>query len=318
MRKILLICLGATCAFTAGLSVVNYIQAQPIRSPSRNLLGGAPLGGSATNNINMSGYYIYDSTGAMDMGSSCSSTHSLATGDVLVCDDLEVNGVTYLDGTTTLAGTVTVTASIGSNNTIGTTNTGASSIFSAGDVRIGSDDGYTWSDNVGATSSADTGVWRDSAGAVAFSNGDNTYGEIVLDASAFIKGQRVELQAKVESVTFAANPGNASKTTSTTMLPDGSRVLYVTGRVTTAGTNCAGFSVGISGGDVDLWGANVLVAQNTTFTTSGATAQWNELQLADGEITITGTDGAGSAVNCFDLVVAITSVYQTSAAATVN
>lgn len=120
------------------------------------------------------------------------------------------------------------------------------------------------------------------------------------------------IAAITESVTFAADPGDATKTTTGSILPDGAWVLQVTGRVVTAGTNCSSFDVG-DGVDPDLFADNISVADTTTFTSADATANWSNPQTSAGEITVTGVGG-----NCFDLVVALTVHYISSSAATAD
>jgi len=105
-------------------------------------------------------------------------------------------------------------------------------------------------------------------------------------------------EPKVERLTFAGNPGDASKTTVGTAICDGCNLLFVTTRVITAGTNCTSYSVGVDGGDLDIWGNNIAVADTTTSTTADATAIWANPHLIAQEITLTANGG-----NCFDLVV---------------
>lgn len=132
------------------------------------------------------------------------------------------------------------------------------------------------------------------------------------------KGVGTTLAYKTESVTFAGNPGDATKSTTGSALPDGAWVVGVTYRVTTAGTNCGGFDIGPAAGDDDLYGSDIAVSANTTGDNTDATATWANPILANTEITVTGTNGAGVATNCFDMVVAITTHYFDVSAATSN
>ena len=127
--------------------------------------------------------------------------------------------------------------------------------------------------------------------------------------SHMLNGQEFFIRARTESVTFAANPGDASKVTVGTIIALGDFATQVSGRVVIAGTNCTSFSVG-DGVDPDLWAFNVSPADTTTFD-NVATATWSKPALANQEITVTANGG-----NCFDLVVALTVHYTTSTAAT--
>lgn len=118
------------------------------------------------------------------------------------------------------------------------------------------------------------------------------------------KGQSTNIRTKTESVTFAANPGDASKTTSGSIIPDGAFVVGVSTRVTTAATNCASVNIG-DGVDADMFGAATGISAGTVTTNADATAQFGKSPATSaGEITVTGVGG-----NCFDGVWAITVHY---------
>jgi len=122
------------------------------------------------------------------------------------------------------------------------------------------------------------------------------------------KGVATVIRTNTESVTFAGNPGDASKTTTGGVIPMGF-LLGISTRVTTAGTNCAGFHIG-NGVDDNLWGDDIAVAQNTTTDEQDYTATFSPIIWGSaGEVTITGTNGAGVPTNCYDMVVEITSHY---------
>lgn len=125
------------------------------------------------------------------------------------------------------------------------------------------------------------------------------------------KGATTTTGGAFEDLTFAADPGDATKTTSG-LVPDGAVLLGISTRVTTAGTNCTDYQVG-DGSDADLYGAAGAVAQGTTTDNSDATANWSNPQLAAGEVTITAVGG-----NCFDMVVRVVAHYTTIGAPTSN
>ena len=137
-------------------------------------------------------------------------------------------------------------------------------------------------------------------------------GSLTQDISAFAKGQTITLPVcSVKTVTFAGGAGDASKATSG-LIPDGAVLLTVSGRVTTAGTTCTSINIG-DGSDPDMYGATIAVAQNTTWSTADATADWVKGYYGAGEVTVTGVGG-----NCVSLVAAITACYITATAATSN
>lgn len=115
-----------------------------------------------------------------------------------------------------------------------------------------------------------------------------------------------------ETLTFAADPGDASKTTSG-LIPDGAYLHAVTSRITTTGTNCTSIDIG-DGTDVDLFADDsTLVANDTTsaadFTANISNPQWD----GGADVTVTGVGG-----NCFDLVIRITAIYTVFSADTSN
>jgi len=127
------------------------------------------------------------------------------------------------------------------------------------------------------------------------------------------KGQSTNIRTKTESVTFAGNPGDASKATTGSVIPDGAFVVGVSTRVTTAATNCASVNIG-DGVDADMFGAATGVSAGTVTTNADATAQFGKSPAtAAGEITVTGVGG-----NCFDGVWAITVHYLDVTGATAN
>lgn len=131
------------------------------------------------------------------------------------------------------------------------------------------------------------------------------------------KNQLTTTTAAVQSVTFAGGGGAASGVTSG-LIPRGAAVKQIVGRVTTTGTTCTSFTVGVDYGaglDADMIGAGISPAANTTFTPATATADWVQgcYKVGGCEVTITATGG-----NCVNLVVAITAFYDTGTAPTNN
>jgi hypothetical protein len=101
------------------------------------------------------------------------------------------------------------------------------------------------------------------------------------------------------TVTFAADPGDASKT-ATGLRAVGKHLLGVTGRVTTTGTNCSSIDIG-DGTDVDRYGDDIAVSAGTTFDADDWTTDAMEFiptASGAGDVVVTANGG-----NCFDLVV---------------
>jgi len=128
------------------------------------------------------------------------------------------------------------------------------------------------------------------------------------------KGAETTQILNVASVTFDANPGNASKTTSG-LCPANSIVYGVTYRVPTAATNCASVEIG-DGADIDMFGTAQAIAQGTTGDISDYTDQTTRVNVytASGfEATVTANGG-----NCFDGVWRFTCHYAQLTADTTN
>ena len=121
-----------------------------------------------------------------------------------------------------------------------------------------------------------------------------------------------------ESVTFSGGGGDASKTTVANMFVQGEILIGLSSRVTTTGTNCAGYHIGITPADIDLFGADIGVSQGTTSDNSDWTSQISYPTDASLPIIVTGTDGAGTPTNCVNMVVAITAHLIQIGAATSN
>jgi hypothetical protein len=148
--------------------------------------------------------------------------------------------------------------------------------------------------------------------------GTSRFDGVVNVAGGGTKGALTMLKTITESVTFAANPGDASKITSGDVIPAGAFVTGVTTRTTTAATNCTDVDIGIAGTDLDMFADGTAVAANTTTdnTDANSGADWGASILpsfASQEITVTANGG-----NCFDGVWAITVHYIDTSAATSN
>lgn len=170
-------------------------------------------------------------------------------------------------------------------------------------LRMRSSMEFRWSSTVSYGGTPDTVLDRDSEGR--------------LGLEAGTKGALSTTGYATETLTFAANPGDASKTTSG-LIPDGAWLKAVNTRVITAGTGCADIDIG-DGSTVDLYAANSSVADATTTTNANATASFGNPQLTSTgphEVTVTGTDGLGGAANCIDLVIRVEVWYETFAAST--
>lgn len=136
-------------------------------------------------------------------------------------------------------------------------------------------------------------------------------------------GQATVLKTKTETVTFAADPGEASKATTGSIIPAGAYVVGVTGRVTVADTSSqvTSIDIGIAAKDTDAFADGIAVTLGTTFTVAdgnsgadySATSLGIQPSVAAQEITITGVGGDG---NAEDLAVAITVHYIDCTAAT--
>lgn len=126
------------------------------------------------------------------------------------------------------------------------------------------------------------------------------------------KGQSTNIRSNTESISFSANPGDASISTSS-LIPDGAFLLGLSTRVTTTATNCTSVDIG-DGTDDDMFGATTAITQNSTTDNSDATAQF-AMSPAIGaqDVTITANGG-----NCFDGVWAVTAHYMDVTAATSN
>ena len=119
------------------------------------------------------------------------------------------------------------------------------------------------------------------------------------------KGATTNIKTKTETVTFAGGGGDASKTTTGTLIPDGVFLLGVSSRVVTADTGaCTSMDIGVAGGTANLFANDTSVADTEISDNTDATAAWANPILVATEVIVTGVGG-----NCVTLVVALTSHY---------
>ena len=127
------------------------------------------------------------------------------------------------------------------------------------------------------------------------------------------KGAAIGLRENHEDLTFAADPGDATKVT-TSLIPDGAFLVGITTRVTTTavGGACTSVSIG-DGTDPDLYGATTALTAGTTTDNTNWTAQIGNPQLAAGNVTITANGG-----NCWVGVWRVSATYFLPVAPTSN
>ena len=152
------------------------------------------------------------------------------------------------------------------------------------------------------------------AGISVNASGANFIVNDVLDTTgAFTKGALTRAGMSQESLTFAANPGDASKVTSG-LIPAGATLHAVTARVTTTGTNCASWSAG-DGTTANQYSNATALSAGTTMTAANALAatSYPTFSPTAREVTIT-----ANVANCYSLVVRVTAHYLLATADTAN
>jgi hypothetical protein len=299
--------------------------------------------------LDINGQYIYDNGDQLDLGGACTDGHSMGTGAVCIAGDSQFDGAVYFDSTSTFVGTPSLPPTIN----VMTTGGGGTNAFR---WAYDSSDGYFHLVDEGATrsngnliiagfnnrdlisnltapdaSSTNVQLWVFSS--TVWSSAVDEYLHIEHDTTDPVytsgkgdhkfnddggKGVASFIRTKTESVTFAADPGDASKVTTGSIITDGAFVTAVTTRTTTAATNCTDVDVGIAGTDVDMFADGTAIAANTTTTNADANsgADWGasiQPSFSAQEITVT-ANGA----NCFNGVWAITVHYLDASAATSN
>lgn len=284
--------------------------------------------GQPKGDIDMAGFEIYDSTGPLNIGTAAgaASSHSLATGDVLITGKLEVDDFAYFDSRVIFAanqiqhyGSTSGTHTrVFPDQTLGQflllPGTSHGSHIVIGDANFATrdfDHAATTNPTVFVHSitdpNSDNAQWL----SLTHNQTDGVLGTgkggLRIDDDTG-KGSYVKVAVSREQLTFAADPGDASKTTSG-LIPDGCILLGVTGRVITGGTNASSMNIG-DGSTADLYGATISIADTTTFGPADHTAALSNPQIAAGDVTVTGVGG-----NIFDMVIDITAHYITLSAA---
>jgi len=76
-------------------------------------VGGPPVG-VATGNVDMGGYLLTDTTKTLNLGTACTTSHSLVAGDVCIggSGELEVDGAVWFDGLVTFGGSAVVMSTL--------------------------------------------------------------------------------------------------------------------------------------------------------------------------------------------------------------
>lgn len=144
--------------------------------------------------------------------------------------------------------------------------------------------------------------------------GSRVIGTLGIEGTQYVRTISIKLaytnmnRPVAESLTFA---NDASKTTTTSLIADGCKGLSVTGRVTTVLAGCTSIDIG-DGSDVDLFGAGISVADETTFDPTDQTADLpGTMWGGPYEVTVTANGG-----NCTSGVIAITVHCMSATAAT--
>ena len=127
------------------------------------------------------------------------------------------------------------------------------------------------------------------------------------------KGVVTYIRTNTEVLTFAADPGDATKVTSA-LCPVGRPIMGITTRVRTTATNCTSVQIG-DGTDADMFSsATSAVAAGTTTDADDYTA-YTRIGIGQAAFNVTITANGG---NCFAGVFAVTCHYIDPAAATAN
>jgi hypothetical protein len=160
--------------------------------------------------------------------------------------------------------------------------------------------------DIGSTGGCSPSVVADAAGNVCMGGDSEVVGSLAQSGS---NGQTIERDPdQCQTLTFAANPGDATKTTSS-LVPDGAWLYSISTRVLVQGTNCTDFDIG-DGTSVNIFGDAIAVTAGTTTTNADAEATYaNPIGVSpagDMDVTLTANGG-----NCFDLSVRVCPVYET-------
>lgn len=329
------------------LGVAVYPQ-DPFEDPTEVYIDG---GGKAAGDVNMDGNKIHDASGVLSIGSDCTTSHSLVTGDACFGSGaaVEFDDNTYFDAAISIAHSANLVTdkrfTIGSNgesaimwnNTWQTNNclviySDAGNAAYSGNIIFTDKSNYAKNHDLPTVTNITLRVFSatnpDSANDEHIGMSHNvTDGQFDLGSGDYRfnssngKSSASYIRTKTESVTFAANPGDASKVTTGSVIPAGSIVTGVSTRVTTTATNCTSVDIGIAAKDTDAFADGTAITSGTTTTTSdgNSAADYSSASLgllpsiAAQEITVTAVGG-----NCFDGVWAITVHYLGVSAATSN
>lgn len=281
-----------------------------------------------TQDLNLaSGKRIYGTTTPLVLGATGTTAQSLDADGVLVGGKLEVKDDTYIYGTTYIYNGAGYGSMVhdGSNYVISASVgypyfNGGLMVNANKQVVMGNNsESIIEFETTQTTDSLAIGVGIGSNSLLVMSKNNMTtnYGFTQQDEPSVIiittKGAGTYYTSKVESVTFAGNPGDASKTTVGSIIPLGAFVVGVSSRVTTAGTNCTSFDLGVSG-DTNQFGGTLAITQGSTSDNTDATATFANPQITAAEEIIVTANGG----NCFDMVVAITVHYINNRAASID
>lgn len=212
-----------------------------------------------------------------------------ADGDFCAEDALQAVGTLDVGGAATLSSTLAVAG----NTTAG----------GAGDYTI----------TINGASATDTIVHSATTGVFTFSDDIScdaltATGDVIRTDA---KGATTKIVHATQTLTFAADPGDASKVTSG-LIPAGATLKGISTRVVTAGTNCASIDIG-DGTDVDRFGNDQEITDTATTSNSDATADPTGWLTTAREVTVTAVTA-----NCFSLAIAVTAHYETISAATAD
>jgi hypothetical protein len=276
---------------------------------------------------------LYHATLALNLGTGAATSHALGTGAVLAGGALEVDGRIYADDNIQLANDGFITGDSTSAKVAlrwlsqtpdgamlftGSANGNNSWILSEYDDRT-YDRAWPLQTNptiVGySANQSQTEYWSlahdqskavlatgDANGAIALQNVKGAYSVMAADAPV--------------TVTFSGGGGDATQTATNFRVAQ-RKILGVSGRVVTTGTTCAGMDIG-DGADDDRYGSDIAITDGTVFDIDDAIADPEEFLTTAGDVVITGTNGAGVAANCVDLVVNLTLHWRGYQAATVD
>jgi hypothetical protein len=319
-----------------GAGLFGHVAAEPCRELYRNVEDFINGDGEVQGDLDLQGNEITDSTGKITLGAAAASTHALGVNDTHVTGAFEVDSESYFDGEIN-----SLSIQLGANSHIysdlsdgisiklensnqspktGIIHTGntANSVIIAeyGDRTFNfAHPQQTNPTQFWHSANQSTSEWGavshdqskfvistgDANGAVAIQNVKGAYSVVGADAPV--------------TVTFSGG-GDATQTATNFRVAQ-RKILGISGRVVTTGTTCAGMDIG-DGADDDRYGSDIAITDGTVFDIDDAVADPEEFLTTAGDVVITGTNGAGAAANCVDLVVNLTLHWRGYQAATVD